>query len=40
MDEKYDPKAIEAKWQAYWNKTGLFPIGVSYKSLTLSDKII
>jgi len=26
MDEKYDPKAIEAKWQAYWNKTGLFNV--------------
>jgi len=26
MDEKYDPKAIESKWQAYWNKTGLFNV--------------
>ena len=24
MDEKYDPRKIEPKWQAYWESTGLF----------------
>jgi len=52
MDEKYDPKAIETKWQAYRNKTGLFRVSEDpanheqnhnqnfIQSLTLSDKII
>ena len=26
MDEKYDPRKIEPKWQAYWEATGLFKV--------------
>jgi leucyl-tRNA synthetase len=26
MDEKYDPRKIEPKWQAYWQATGLFKV--------------
>ncbi len=26
MDEKYDSRAIEPKWQKYWDKTGLFKV--------------
>ncbi len=26
MDERYDPKRIEPKWQAYWEKTNLFSV--------------
>ncbi len=26
MDEKYDPKAIEPKWQKYWEGSGLFKV--------------
>ncbi len=24
MDEKYNPKIVESKWQSYWNEKGLF----------------
>ena len=26
MDERYDSKTIEAKWQKYWEKTKLFKV--------------
>jgi leucyl-tRNA synthetase len=26
MDERYDPKAIELKWQKYWDESGLFKV--------------
>ncbi len=26
MEERYEPKSIEAKWQAYWDKTKLFKV--------------
>lgn len=26
MEEKYDPKAVEAKWQSCWDKSGLFKV--------------
>ncbi|MFW6331761.1 MAG: leucine--tRNA ligase [Thermodesulfobacteriota bacterium] len=26
MDERYDPKAIEPKWQKYWDESGLFKV--------------
>lgn len=26
MDEKYDPKRVESKWQSYWEETGLFQV--------------
>jgi len=26
MDEKYDPRQIESKWQAYWESNGLFKV--------------
>jgi len=26
MDQKYDPKRVESKWQSYWEKTGLFRV--------------
>ena len=26
MDQKYNPKKIEPKWQAYWESTGLFKV--------------
>jgi len=26
MDDRYEPKTIEAKWQAYWEETGLFKV--------------
>ena len=26
MDEKYDPRKIEPKWQAYWESNGLFKV--------------
>ncbi|MEW6671064.1 MAG: leucine--tRNA ligase [Thermodesulfobacteriota bacterium] len=26
MDEKYDPKRVESKWQSYWEETGLFRV--------------
>ena len=26
MDERYDPKKIEGKWQAHWDATGLFKV--------------
>ena len=26
MEEKYDPKVLEAKWQSRWDKSGLFKV--------------
>ena len=26
MDQKYDPKRVESKWQSHWEKTGLFRV--------------
>ncbi|MEZ4525993.1 MAG: leucine--tRNA ligase [Desulfobacterales bacterium] len=26
MDQKYDPKAIETRWQQHWEKTGIFRV--------------
>jgi len=26
MDESYDPKSIENKWQAFWDRTGVFKV--------------
>ncbi len=26
MDERYDPKAIEPRWQKYWDESGLFKV--------------
>ena len=26
MDQKYDPKRVESKWQSYWEETGLFRV--------------
>ena len=26
MEEKYDPKAVESKWQKYWEASGIFKV--------------